>query len=428
MKLKKLLILAILAIVGCVVSSAQDVKKIAILETVDKEDNVKYGVELTIRAQMTKAITEIDGYEAFDRVSLSQLMGEHNFQRTGYVSDEQIKALGEATGAAYVLILEVAYVDDKTIILTSQIIDIESTKVMQVAIGQSATDGVSILKACRALTRQLLLSDSPQSNSGEGNIVTPSQSSSNSSQQNQIKEVQVNGVSFKMIYVAGGSFMMGATQEQTNYENDETPVHQVTLSDYYIAETEVTQELWCAVMGSNPSRFTRSSRNPVEMVSWHDCQSFIQRLNQLTGLRFRLPTEAEWEYAARGGNKSKGYKYSGSNRIDDVAWYDGNSGAVTHEVAKCYPNELGLYDMSGNVWEWCSDWYGSYSSVAQVDPSGAGTGSSRVNRGGSWYSSAQFVPCVLSRRQYSRQSQPQSWVARSVLTPIGWGYSPLFLS
>lgn len=396
MKLKKLLILAILAIVGCVVSSAQDVKKIAILETVDKEENVKYGVELTVRAQMTKAITEIDGYEAFDRVSLSQLMGEHNFQRTGYVSDEQIKALGEATGAAYVLILEVAYVDDKTIILTSQIIDIESTKVMQVAIEQSATDGVSILKACRALTRQLLLAGSPQSNSGEGNIVTPSQSSSNSSQQNQIKEVQVNGVSFKMIYVAGGSFMMGATQEQTNYENNETPVHQVTLSDYYIAETEVTQELWCAVMGSNPSRFTRSSRNPVETVSWHDCQSFIQRLNQLTGLRFRLPTEAEWEYAARGGNKSKGYKYSGSNRIDDVAWYDGNSGGVTHEVAKCYPNELGLYDMSGNVWEWCSDWYGSYSSVAQVDPSGAGTGSYRVNRGGGWNYYAQY--CRVSYR------------------------------
>lgn len=255
--------------------------------------------------------------------------------------------------------------------------------------------GERVAAGCNGNVRKAL-AGSPQSNSGEGNIVTPSQSSSNSSQQNQIKEVQVNGVSFKMIYVAGGSFMMGATQEQTNYENNETPVHQVTLSDYYIAETEVTQELWCAVMGSNPSRFTRSSRNPVEMVSWHDCQSFIQRLNQLTGLRFRLPTEAEWEYAARGGNKSKGYKYSGSNRIDDVAWYDGNSGGVTHEVAKCYPNELGLYDMSGNVWEWCSDWFGSYSSVAQVDPSGAGTGSFRMNRGGGWLSRAQ--DCRVSYR------------------------------
>lgn len=396
MKLRRFLFVVILLIVGCVVSSAQEVKKIAILETVDKEDNVKYGVELTVRAQMTKAITEIDGYEAFDRVSLSQLMGEHNFQRTGYVSDEQIKALGEATGAAYVLILEVAYVDEVTIILTSQIIDIESTKVMQVAIEQSATDGTSILKACRALTRQLLLSDTSPSKSNAGNSTYAQQPSTVSNQQSQVREIDVNGVKFKMVYVAGGTFTMGATAEQVGYNNDETPAHQVTLSDYFIGETEVTQELWYAVMGANPSNFTRSSRNPVERVSWYDCQSFIQKLNQLTGLRFRLPTEAEWEFAARGGTKSKGYKYSGSNRIDDVAWYDGNSGRSTHEVATCYPNELGLYDMSGNVWEWCSDWFGSYSSMAQTDPSGAGSGSYRVFRGGSWLNNAQY--CRVSIR------------------------------
>ena len=289
MKLKRLLSVVFFVIASCVVSSAQDVKKIAILETVDKEENVKYGVELTVRAQMTKAITEIDGYEAFDRVSLSQLMGEHNFQRTGYVSDEQIKALGEATGAAYVLILEVAYVDEITIILTSQIIDIESTKVMQVAIEQSATDGASILKACRALTRQLLLADSSPK-PGTGNSTYVQRPSISSNQQSQVREIDVNGVKFKMIYVAGGTFTMGATAEQAGYENDETPAHQVTLSDYFIGETEVTQELWYAVMGTNPSNFTRSSRNPVENVSWHDCQAFIQKLNQLTGLRFRLPT------------------------------------------------------------------------------------------------------------------------------------------
>lgn len=398
MKLKRLLSVVFFVIASCVVSSAQDVKKIAILETVDKEENVKYGVELTVRAQMTKAITEIDGYEAFDRVSLSQLMGEHNFQRTGYVSDEQIKALGEATGAAYVLILEVAYVDEITIILTSQIIDIESTKVMQVAIEQSATDGASILKACRALTRQLLLADSSPK-PGTGNSTYVQRPSISSNQQSQVREIDVNGVKFKMIYVAGGTFTMGATAEQAGYENDETPAHQVTLSDYFIGETEVTQELWYAVMGTNPSNFTRSSRNPVENVSWHDCQAFIQKLNQLTGLRFRLPTEAEWEFAARGGNSSKGYKYSGSNRIDDVAWYDGNSGSTTHEVATCYPNELGLYDMSGNVWEWCSDWYGGYSSMAQTDPSGVGSGSIRVFRGGGWNFYARY--CRVAYRYYN---------------------------
>lgn len=396
MKLRRFLVVVILLIVGCVVSSAQEVKKIAILETVDKEDNVKYGVELTVRAQMTKAIIEIDGYEAFDRVSLSQLMGEHDFQRKGYVSDEQIKALGEATGAAYVLILEVAYVDEVTIILTSQIIDIESTKVKQVAIEQSATDGQSILKACRALARQLLLGGSSSSKSNTGNSTYVQQSSTTPNQQSQVREIEVNGVKFKMIYVAGGTFTMGATAEQIGYQNDETPAHQVTLSDYFIGETEVTQELWYAVMGNNPSYFPRSSRNPVEQVSWYDCQSFIRKLNQLTGLRFRLPTEAEWEFAARGGNCSKGYKYSGSNRIDDIAWYRGNSGNATHEVATCYPNELGIYDMSGNVWEWCSDWYGSYSSMAQTDPSGAGSGFSRVLRGCSWFSDAQS--CRVTRR------------------------------
>ena len=194
------------------------------------------------------------------------------------------------------------------------------------------------------------------------------------------KVYTVNGVSFKMIAVKGGTFQMGSDD---SYENLR-PVHQVTLSDYYIGETEVTQELWSAVMGSNPSEFPGNMQRPVEMVSWNDCQTFISRLNELTGETFRLPTEAQWEYAARGGNKSKGYTYSGSDAEDDVAWYWYNSGGMTHPVKTKAPNELGIYDMSGNVWEWCSDWYGSYSSAAQTDPTGPSTGSSRVARGGSW--------------------------------------------
>ena len=194
------------------------------------------------------------------------------------------------------------------------------------------------------------------------------------------KVYTVNGVSFKMIPVKGGTFQMGSDD---GYEW-EKPVHQVTLSDYYIGETEVTQELWNAVMGSNPSKFTGNMQRPVEMVSWNDCQTFISKLNQLTGETFRLPTEAQWEYAARGGNKSKGYTYSGSDAEDDVAWYWYNSDRMTHPVKTKAPNELGIYDMSGNVWEWCSDWYGDYSSAAQTDPTGPATGSGRVGRGGSW--------------------------------------------
>ena len=197
-------------------------------------------------------------------------------------------------------------------------------------------------------------------------------------------KVIVNGVSFNMVKVSGGTFKMGATSEQgSDCRSDEKPVHQVTLSDYYIGETEVTQELWQAVMGSNPSKFSGSGKLPVEKVSWNDCQTFITKLNALTGKQFRLPTEAEWEFAARGGNLSKGYKYSGSNDISIVAWYSGNSDHKTHKVGTKAPNELGIYDMSGNVWEWCQDyWYDSYSSSAQTDRS------HRVFRGGSWYNYA----------------------------------------
>ena len=214
------------------------------------------------------------------------------------------------------------------------------------------------------------------------------------------KVYTVNGVSFKMIAVKGGTFTMGATSEQTGAISDESPTHSVTLSDYYIGETEVTQELWNAVMGSNPSYFTGNMQRPVEMVSWNDCQTFISRLNELTGETFRLPTEAQWEYAARGGYKSKGYTYSGSNAIDDVAWCWYNSGEMTHPVQTKAPNELGIYDMSGNVWEWCSDWYGAYSSAAQTDPTGSATGSYHVGRGGSWSFSARICR-VASRGVYS---------------------------
>lgn len=211
----------------------------------------------------------------------------------------------------------------------------------------------------------------------------------------EVREYTVGGVTFRMIRVEAGTFQMGSTTG----DSYEQPVHSVTLSaDYYIGETEVTQELWIAVMGNNPSSFTFDSKLPVEGVSWNDCKTFITKLNALTGANFRLPTEAEWEFAARGGNKSKGYTYSGSNAIDDVAWCIDNSGSRTHVVKTKTPNELGIYDMSGNVWEWCSDWYGNYSSAAVTDPQGPSSGSYRVYRGGGWGHSAT---CCRSAFRYS---------------------------
>ena len=187
--------------------------------------------------------------------------------------------------------------------------------------------------------------------------------------------------------------------QDSDAQNNEKPTHQVTLSDYMIAKTEVTQELWQAVMGSNPSYFWGYD-SPVEQVSWFDCQEFIMKLNSLTGLNFRLPTEAEWEYAARGGNKSKGYKYSGSNDIGSVAWYRDNSSSRTHAVATKSHNELGLYDMSGNVWEWCSDWYGSYSSDSQTNPKGPSSGYYIVVRGGGSVNIAMYCRVAYRYRSY----------------------------
>ena len=218
----------------------------------------------------------------------------------------------------------------------------------------------------------------------------------------QTETFTVNGVTFTMVAVEGGTFTMGASDDDTDASNSEKPAHEVTLSSYTIGQTEVTQALWQAVMGSNPSNFTGNLQRPVEKVSWSDCQTFITKLNQLTGKTFRLPTEAEWEFAARGGKLSQGYKYSGSNTIGDVAWYYDNSSSTTHPVATKVPNELGLYDMSGNVWEWCQDWYGSYSSDAQTNPVGPSTGSVRVDRGGCWGYNAG--DCRVSFRYYDAPS------------------------
>jgi len=193
-----------------------------------------------------------------------------------------------------------------------------------------------------------------------------------------------DGISIEMVRVEAGTFTMGATPEMKDPYDNEKPTHQVTLTnDYYIGKYEVTQALWQAVMGNNPSSF-KGENLPVENVSWKDCQEFLSKLNSITGKTFRLPTEAEWEYAARGGKKSQGYQYSGSSKLSDVAWYEDNSGNKTHDVGSKQANELGIYDMSGNVWEWCQDKYGKYSSSSQTNPTGANSGSKRVIRGGSW--------------------------------------------
>ena len=231
---------------------------------------------------------------------------------------------------------------------------------------------------------------------------------------NNIKPFTVTGngktVTFNMVLVKAGTFQMGST---TGDENEQ-PVHSVTLTkDYYMGETEVTQELWYAVMGKKPTRgkheqwesiYGLGDNYPAYYISYKDCQQFLEKLNLMTGLQFRFPTEAEWEFAARGGNRSKGYTYAGSDTIDNVAWYKSNSWYKsisrldTHAVKTKAPNELGIYDMSGSVWEWCYDRYGSYPSVAQTDPTGPDSGSYRVSRGGGWWFEEWFCRSAIRRR------------------------------
>ena len=215
----------------------------------------------------------------------------------------------------------------------------------------------------------------------------------------------------EMVFVEGGVFTMGCTDEQKEFDpvfedngdgtytvtrtvvlfngacqEDELPTHKVQLNDFYIGKFVVTQNQWETIMGDNPSWFPLPKKDndnfPVEGVSFYDVQEFINKLNTKSGKNYRLPTEAEWEYAARGGNNSKNYKYSGSNNAEEIAFFASYFG--TQEVGKKKPNELGIYDMCGNVWEWCSDWYGLYTSQYQLNPKGASSGRSKVIRGGEW--------------------------------------------
>ncbi len=217
----------------------------------------------------------------------------------------------------------------------------------------------------------------------------------------------------EMVFVKGGTFMMGSN----NGENDERPAHQVTLSDFSIGKFEVTQAQWRKVMGSNPSKFAGCDQCPVEQVSWDEVQQFISVLNSRTGKKYRLPTEAEWEYAARGGSQSRGYTCSGSEDIGTVAWYSENSSSKTHAVGQKQANELGIFDMTGNTWEWCSDWYDAYSAAAAVNPLGASSGQDRVRRGGSWYFFLQFCR-VAYRSGINPDGRYYNLGFRVVLAPV----------
>lgn len=253
--------------------------------------------------------------------------------------------------------------------------------------GYESEDGTINLKASAPskLNIELTKEQSEGSNSSIVSVSTQDSGSDVSRSLNNSSSsisIPVKGLKIEMVLVEGGTFTMGAHDNQlSEASNDEQPSHKVTLSNYYIGKYEVTQKLWKAIMGKNPS-IDEGDNLPVECVNWNDCQTFITKLNKLTGKKFRLPTEAEWEFSARGGNNTKCFKYSGSDNIDDIAWYDGNSSKKLHQVGTKSPNELGLYDMTGNVSEFVKDWYTAYHDEPQTNPTGPSSGSYNISRGG----------------------------------------------
>ena len=363
------------------------------LTDVDEEMNSAHGTASDV--MINSGLYEmIERSQAF----LKQIREEQKYQQSGVVEDKQIAEIGKANGAQKICVVQLT-IRGSGLLVVARIVDVERETASQSGREQvnNYTGWLDVGSAVeKAITKILGISGTtPATNRPAISYGTGTD-----------RSFTVNGVSFKMVFVKGGSMYLGCTSGSGSCESDESPSHNVTLSDYYMGETEVTQALWKAVMGynNNPSNW-QGDRLPVEKVTWTDCDEFVSRLNSLLaaqlpqGYRFALPSEAQWEYAARGGQKSSGSMYAGSGNVGFVAWYYDNSGSRTHEVKLKAPNELGLYDMSGNVWEWCEDWYSSswYSDNRNwTDPVNTYVGSNRVLRGGSWLSYASH--CRVANR------------------------------
>ncbi|MDE5612961.1 MAG: SUMF1/EgtB/PvdO family nonheme iron enzyme, partial [Odoribacter sp.] len=346
-----LFLLSFSALGQSTVGNRNQVKKVAILGVRDVDNEVARGVKTLVRSRLVAAITSTPGYEGYER-DLTSIMEEQKFQRTGMVSDSEIKKLGQMTGASYVLVADVAKINESEISITARIVEVESGKLENEEGVSSRITGEALEKACRQLATSLF------------NRVTGGRSSTLAGSMAVSGKDFIEsafGINMKMVYVKGGEFLMGGTSEQgSDADENERPIRWVTLDSYYIGAFEVTNKQWQKVMGRYDCSVMRADY-PKDEVFWESAQAFCQELSSKTGKKYVLPTEAQWEYAARGGSKSEGTKYSGSRSVDVVACYEGNNDDYDMSpVGRKRPNELGLYDMSGNVWEWCQDWYGAY--------------------------------------------------------------------
>lgn len=366
--MRRSLLLAAMIMAFGITLYAQD-KKVAVWETRCSDNSITTMQSAIIRGAMETAVANSSDYSGYDRTSFDAILKEHQFQRSGAVKDEDIKRMGEMAGVQYIIVPE-AQADGDFVYILVKMLDVETGKYGSVYDQMCGTSAAEIKKASSKLGAKVVGSlyvDVTYSEGG-GTIT-----------------VSIGDVSFEMIKVEAGGFTMGCVDNQGCYcYIPEKPAHHVTLTcDYYIGKFEVTQELYEIVMGSNPSEF-KSHNRPVENVGWEEAQQFCVKLGRITGLNIGLPTEAEWEFAARGGRKSKGTFYSGGNDGDAVAWHKDNSSQRTNPVGQKRPNELGICDMSGNVAEWCQDFVGDYTGSSQTDPKGPDAGKDHMQRGGSW--------------------------------------------
>ena len=379
-------------------------KNVAVYMAGEERKGIK-GAYKILGGELARAISVSDRYIAVNRTEaiLEVLAKEHTYQRSGAVTDEQIRDLGKQFGARYLCIAEISDVKGGTYYLDVRIVDVVTAKTEASATaGSNLADINEMLRVARELAGGLI-GGNGEARGAPGRITAVQADDDAKPVLGRAGSDFTDAkIGVEMVFVRGGAFTMGCTPEQETCWDLEKPAHKAALSDYYIGKYPVTQKQWQSVMGANPSGFGKGDGLPVHNVTWADVQEFISKINKMTGRKYRLPTEAEWEYAARGGAKSKGYKFPGSDNVNDVAWYSENSRSQVQKAGAKEPNELGLYDMSGNVGEWVNDWFGLYEARSQTDPSGPRSGSLRVQRGGAF-----MTPAASMRSAFRSSGHPE---------------------
>lgn len=392
------------------------------------KDNAKTseGLKALIEGFFTDAINQIDGYKCYDRSQIDAIMKELNFQESGLVNENEIKRLGEMAGVDYVLVTQISKLDDQNLVFMSKIIGVVRSDVDRSGTVMCQRNANAYEYACQKLVEKVFRITLSGSGTAYNSVESSMPTRINADVYLKKYTETADGLNLQMVYVEGGEFDMGCTYGQEYECNSNEQNHRVSLDGYYIGVLEVTQGQWQKIMGTNVYQQwnKKGSGNvgkvgenyPMYYVSWDEAMLFCQKLSLMTGKNYTLPTEAQWEYAARGGIWSTDNKYSGGRLLQQVGWYAGNSGGVVHPCGMKSPNELGIYDMSGNVWEWCKDWYTENYMYEKNNPQGPSDGKWRINRGGSFGGGATYSR-VSNRDKDTPNSRYEGLGFRIVLIP-----------